>query len=575
MILIKNKHKLHMKNYKPNKLVNIKSKTIILASFFMAITTLVSCEPNPLDKAPLDSYTDATVWSDLKLAEAFANQLYVVLPSTQHNWDQTSNRTWALNAACDEGYNEFNDYRTANINNGATTPDNLSRFDIWSITYSTIQNCNIFLSKIDNVPGDEAKRNQLKGEVLFLRAYAYFKLTRDYGGVPIITEPFDLNSNYKVARSTYDESVNFIVTELDKAAALLPLTTSSFGRVTKGAALAIKSTVLLYAASPQWNTNNDVTKWQKASDAAKAVIDLNLYNLYTKNYADLFTTNNSEIILARLTEKTDANNFVETFLSPNGFHGWSSFAPSQALVDAFGTGDGKDITDPTSGYDPQKPYVNRDPRFYKNIIYDGRSYGRPEFCQDRYDAGHSNVAEYYKDGLDSHEGWDNWNYSRTGYNFRKYCDTTYNFNGAEWQTNKAWTVSRLGEIYLNYAEAQFKLGNESIALEYLNKLRERAGITVPLASLTGTALENKIRNERQVELCLEGHRYYDVRRWKIAEITENKPLMGVSIIKNSDGSKTYTYKEVQPRIFNPKQYLLPIPRTEMNRTDLAQNPGYN
>ncbi|MCZ8228938.1 MAG: RagB/SusD family nutrient uptake outer membrane protein [Flavobacterium sp.] len=149
---------------------------------------------------------------------------------------------------------------------------------------------------------------------------------------------------------------------------------------------------------------------------------------------------------------------------------------------------------------------------------------------------------------------------------------TYN---TETQTNKAWIISRLGEIYLNYAEAQFKLGNESTAIQYLNLIRRRAGITTPLAGLTGTSLENKIRNERQVELCLEGHRYYDVRRWKIAQITENKPLMGVIITKNSNGTRTFTYKKVQDRIFKPEHYLLPIPRDEINRTGLVQNPGYN
>lgn len=128
-----------------------------------------------------------------------------------------------------------------------------------------------------------------------------------------------------------------------------------------------------------------------------------------------------------------AFNRVEMFNSPSGFHGWANFAPSQSHIDAYGTADGKDITDPTSGYNPQKPYVNRDPRFYKNIVYDGRAYGKPEFCQDRYDAGSTNKAEFYEGGLDSPQGWDNWNASKTRYTFPKYCDTTYNYN-SETQT---------------------------------------------------------------------------------------------------------------------------------------------
>jgi len=555
----------------------MKNKVFICCYILCVIIT--SCKKDVLNKTPLDSYTDQSVWSDLSLAEAFANNLYNVLPNAEHNWDNTTNRTWALSSATDEAFNKFDDYNASVMNSGSLTPDNLGVFDIWAPTYKIIQNCNIFLSKIDNVPGDQARRNGLKGEVTYLRAYAYFKLTRDYGGVPLITKPFDLNSDFKAARNSYDECSSFIASELDKAATLLPVQqgSASYGRATKGAALALKSTLLLYAASPQWNPTNDVVRWQKASDAAKAVIDLNAFQLFNGNYADLFTTKNSELIMVRETNKQymwSAFQGVEMFLSPSGFHGWASFAPSQNLVDAFGTADGKDLTDPTSGYNPQHPYVNRDPRFYQDIVFDGRPYGQPAFCQDRYGVGSTNVAEFYEGGLDSPQGWDKWNNSVTRYTFRKYCDTTYNFN-SETQTNKFWIVSRLSEIYLNYAEAQFYLGNNATTIKYLNLIRQRAGITNPLSSgLSGTALENKIRNERQVELCLEGHRYYDVRRWKIANVTENKPLMGVVITKSAGGSKTYNYTQVQTRIFKPQHYLLPIPTSEINRTNLVQNPGY-
>ena len=552
----------------------MKNKLLIITGFLAISVLHFSCTKDVLDQVPLDSYTDASVWSDLKLAEAFANNLYNVLPSHRSN----SKRSWALSSASDEAYNKFNNYNAVTMNAGAATPDNVGSFDIWSYTYSVIQNCNLFLSRIDKVPGDDSWRSRLKGEVTFLRAYAYFILISDYSGVPLISTPFDLNSDFKVSRSSYDECVDFISKELDTAANLLPLEQSSenFGRVTKAASLAIKSRVLLYAASPQWNSSNDIEKWQKASDAAKAVIDLNAFHLYTGNYADIFTTQNSEIILTHLTNKQYMwSSFVgvETFNCPNGFHGWASYAPSQNLVDAFGTADGKEITDPMSGYNPQNPYVNRDSRFSADIVYDGRPYGRPEFCQDRYDVGSTNAAEFYEGGLDSPQGWEAWDNSVTRYTFRKYCDTTFNFH-IELQTNKFWIASRLAEIYLNYAEAQFYLGHEDVTRQYLDLIRHRAGITTNLTE-TGTALERRVRNERQVELCGEGHRYYDVRRWKIADITDNKPLMGVVITKNTNGTKTYNYTQVQTRVFNPQNYLLPIPRDEINRSGLEQNPGYN
>jgi len=542
-----------------------------------------SCTEEVLNKPPLDSYTDQTVWNDLNLAKAYANGLYAVLPSAQHLWTNQTNRSWALSSACDEGYNKFDDYLAISVMNpGNLTPDNIGVFDIWSNTFSTIQNCNIFLSKIDQVPGDTAVRNQLKGEVSFLRAYAYFKLVRDYGGVPLMSKPFDLTSNFDVPRSSFDECVNFISAQCNISASMLPATYApgddNWGRATKTAALALKSTALLYAASPQWNTANDLEKWTKAANAAKTVIDLNLNPLFTGAYNQLFVVPNNEIILARPTNKKfmwNAFQGVETFLSPNGFHGWGSYVPSQQMVDAFNTKDGKLITDPTSGYNPQNPYANRDPRFYENVIYDGRRYGRPEFCQDRYAAGHTNEVEFYTDGLDSNTGWDNWNNSVTRYCWRKYVDSTYNFN-AETQTNKFWIISRMSEMYLNYAEAEFYLGNEAVAKQYLNLIRQRPSVNLPPlpASLTGTDLLKRIQNERQVELCLEGHRYYDVRRWKIADVTENAGCYRVRITKKTDNTKTYEFFKFQDRAFKPQHYILPIPAAEIRRTKLMQNPGY-
>ncbi|GAO41936.1 RagB/SusD family nutrient uptake outer membrane protein [Flavihumibacter petaseus] len=548
----------------------------------LATCSLFSLSCNKvLDKAPLDSYTDQSVWSDLKLAEAFVNNIYNVLPTTTYDWGKSINRSYLLSCAADEGFNKF-DYAGVRsvINKGILSPDNTGDFDIWAKNYYQIQNANLFLSKVDEIPGDENYRNRLKGEVLFLRAYAYFQLVNDYGGVPIITEPFNLNSEFNATRSTYEETVSFVVSELDKAAELLPLSTNSSttGKATAPLALAIKSRLLLYAASAQWNTGNDQSKWTAAAAAAKAVIDLNQFSLYRGNYADIFTTFNEELIGMRLSNKQynwDAFCGIEMMCYPSGYHGWAAFAPTQNLVDAFGMADGKAITDATSGYDPQKPYLNRDPRFYADIVHDGRPLGNPAYFTYRINATNptGTEAEFYEGGMDSPQGIDTWNNSETRYSLRKYMDTTFDFNLTT-QTNKFWILSRLSEIYLNYAEAEFNLGHEAVAREYLDKVRERAGITTPLTE-SGVALENRIRSERQVELCFEGHRYYDVRRWKIAETTDNLPARQVIITRSSNGAKTYEYKTLEQRYFDVSNYLLPIPRTEIERTGLPQNPGYN
>lgn len=552
----------------------MKSK-IFIGIVLLCSLSMLSCK-KVLDKAPLDSYTDESVWKDLKLAEAFLNNIYNVLPSFTVDWGNSLNRSLALSSASDEAFTKFSDGYTCGVRNvlnkGLLSPDNAGNFDSWAKNYHHIQNANILLSKIDNVPGDENIRKRLKGEATFLRAFAYFQLISDYGGVPLIKTPFDLNSNFKLNRNSFEECAKFISDELDVAAGLLPVTAQR-GRIGSPLALAIKARLLLYAASPLWNPTNDQAKWTAASAAAKAVIDLPGFSLYTGNYANLFTTFNNELLGVRLSGykgEWDPFTGVEMMCFPNGYHGWAVFAPTQDLIDAFGMGDGKFINDAMSGYDPQNPYANRDPRFYANIIYDGRPTGNPAFFSDRT----TSQAQFYEGGYDSDQGFDAWNNSLTRYAFRKYMDTTFNFNTTT-QTNKFWILARLGEIYLNYAEAEFNLGHEATAREYLDKIRMRAGINVPLTE-TGTALRDRIRNERQIELCFEGHRYYDVRRWKIAETTENKPVRQVIITRNpSTGVKTYTYQTLEPRAFSIQHYLMPIPRTEINRTGLQQNPGYN
>ncbi|NML23838.1 RagB/SusD family nutrient uptake outer membrane protein [Pseudoflavitalea sp. G-6-1-2] len=554
----------------------MKSNIFLALGIFFGSATVVSCS-KVLDKAPLDSYTDESVWKDLKLAEAYGNNIYNVLPTMTWDWGNSINRSFMLSAACDESFNKF-DYGECRsvFNAGLLSPDNAGDFDIWARCYHHIQNANVFLSRIDNVPGDDAFRKRIKGEVTFLRAYAYFMLVNDYGGVPLIKEPFKLSSDFKVARSSYEDCVKFITAELDAAASMLPPTNAPKGRITGALAMAIKSRMLLYAASDWWNDGKTPTertpKWQAASDAAKAVIDLNAFSLFTGKFETIFTSFNNELIGVRLSSKQYLNAFdgVEEMCMPNGYRGWSAYAPTQDLVDAFGTADGKYITDATSGYNPQNPYVNRDPRFYASIIFDGRPTGNPAYYPDRT----TNQAQFYEGGYDSDQGYDTWNNSLTRYTFRKYMDTTYNYR-VDKQTNKFWILSRLGEIYLNYAEAQFHLGHEDVAREYLNKIRSRAGITNPITE-SGDALRDRIRNERQVELCFEGHRYYDVRRWKIANVTENRPCRQVIIQKNlTTGVRTFTYQTLEDRAFDAsKHYLMPIPRTEINRTGLKQNDNY-
>ena len=563
-----------------------KENILKLAGLLMLCGLMVnSCQKNVLDKTPLDSYNDANVWSSIPLAQAYASKLYSALPNFKYDfWSNDRNRSYAFSAVSDEGYNQYNLLGSTNWNTGAVAPNNNGNMDSWAPMFNFIQIANNFFANIDKVPStgpaDVTAIEKMKGETYYLRAWCYSFLAMEYGGLPLMSKPFNVNSDFNVPRSDFAGTVAFIIADLDKAASLLPLsfTGADLGRVTKGSALALKSKILLHAASPQWNTSGNMVLWQAASDASKAVIDLNIYSLSPK-YADIFRNDliNPEIITQHLTYGGTewggggSQIYPERYQSPSGFQGWAAYTPSQNLVDAYNTIDGKLITDPTSNYNPQKPYEKRDPRLFATVLYDGVPYLDPAFCKARYDAGATNVTEFWQGGFDSPTGAGGGGETKTGYAFKKYMDTTYDWVSGKPSPGKSWIVSRLGEIYLNYAEAQFKLGKPDVAATYINMLRVRAGITTQLA--TSDITLQRIQNERQVELAFEGFRFFDVRRWKIADVTENIPIKGIIITKTGN-LKSYSYPIVQERIFKPAMYLFPIPQDEINRSTIEQNPGY-
>ena len=381
-----------------------------------------------------------------------------------------------------------------------------------------------------------------------------------------------------VTRDSYEDCISFIVTELDKAASLLPVKQEdkNFGRATKGAALALKSRMLLYAASPQWNSSGDTQKWKAAADAAKAVIDLTdnsgslAYEL-DPSYKDLFLTSKSkEIIFMRLYSSEYGHRF-DWENSPNGFTGWSATCPLQDMVDSYEMEDGSMPTPDL--YKTDEPWKGREPRFYHSILCDGQEFrGREiEFWTTSDPEG--------VNGVDTEYGPEGWNTSKTRYTIRKFMNEALT---AAWvdKGTQPFIFSRLGEIYLNYAEAMFHLGDEATARKYVNLIRERAREgkdVLPDITSSGDELLKKIQHERKIELAFEEHRYYDVRRWKIAEQTENKVERRVHIVKDlATGKKTYSFVDVQERKFLPQHYLMPIPRSEIQKNPLLeQNPYYN
>ena len=549
----------------------IMKKLIVAILVSFTLFGLAGCNSNVLNVNPKNAYSGQNVWSNINLAKSFVNQQYQVLPVMEGVWSRGTGMNWAsVSADC---YIRFNYNNASVIRKGQVAPDNESGFaDIgtWNRFWNTIRHCNVFFKNINGIKGENALKKRLTGEIHFLRAWSYFELIKRYGGVPIITKVFKLGGNYSEKRSTYDQCTKFIVADLDSAASDLPVSYSSknWGRATKGAALGLKARVLLFDASALNNPNNDMAKWQKAADAAKAVIDMGTYQLYQgKNYSDIFLKNHTSGIIFARPHNSDPNYnnigiHMQTIEAPNGYHGWTTHSPSQNLVNAFPMKNGKSITDPTSGYDPSHPYQNRGPRFYADILHNNEMfYGRK--------------TEFYQGGKDSPQGIDAWNASLTGYATMKFFDQSISLSSGTFSTTE-YPLIRLPEMYLNYAEAEYHLGNESVARQYVNKLRERPSLNLPdlPSTLTGSDLLAAIRNERRLDLCFEGHHYFDLLRWKLAMTKLNGSLNGVVITKNSNGTFSYKYKQVVSLTFKKKMYRFPLPLKTMQKTDLKQNPGY-
>lgn len=376
-----------------------------------------------------------------------------------------------------------------------------------------------------------------------------------------------------VPRNSYEECVTFITTEFQRAAGLLPDENrgSNFGRVTKGAALAMKSRMLLYAASPLWNPTNDVKKWEEAATAAEAVMAFG-YKL-DPDYKGLFLNPKSTEIIFQRLYNSEYGHWFDWENTPNGWKGYSATCVLQNMVDSYEMLDGT-LPDPAKyATATSDPWLGRDPRFYASVVCDGQTFrdGTVDFY-------------VYEDGKwggsDSELGTNAWNYAKTYYTIRKFMDESLNGIWSD-KGKQPWIYCRLGEIYLNYAEAKFHCGDEITARKYVNYVRERArggktGI-VPDITETGSALLARIQHERKIELAFEEHRFFDVRRWKIAERTENFEAQGIKVTLMEDGTKRYKIQKVQDRKFvTPNHYLLPISRTEIERnSQLVQNPGYD
>ena len=561
--------------------MNAKFFSYIYISAAISIAfTLSSCN-GFLDREE-DSFIDKTATFDsYNRTKQYLTYAYTLLPDGLNRFSREA----MLASATDDAEFAIESAEIQQFNNGSwnalNNPD-----DVWNRYYSGISKCCTLLENTDHVNLDISRldpdkqveyANSLKdirmwrAEARFLRAYFHFELLKRYGPIPIVTSTLSINGNYEnTPRPTMKEVVDFIAKECDIAADTLELTpwrnvNDAFGRATKGAALALKSRLLLYAASPLYvdfgdtnetNKPTDVALWKSAADAAKAVIDLNQYEL-ASSYADLFKNDfqNKEYIFVR---RYAANSDFEKSNFPVSFGGKGGTNPSQNLVDDYEMLDGT----PFDWNDPAKaaqPFETRDARLGATILMNMAPFKGKKVAT-------------YPEGADASP---NPNATKTGYYLRKFLNEDVNIQTGGSSSGHVVPLFRLAEIYLNYAEALNECDptNPDIVL-YLNKVRNRASLP-NVSALSQEQMRAVIQHERRVELAFEEHRSWDVRRWKIASSTLGAPLMGVQIERKPLGGYTYMPVKVEQRVFQPKMYWYPIPQSEVLKLkQWKQNNGW-
>ena len=531
-----------------------------------------SCE-DVLDKIPKDSLTEETVWTDPNGASQFVYGIYGALPSGfDRAYDGWAKGLYILSAGSDDAENNI-DWTSADLlNTGDFTPAYIPYWTIWPECYRLIRSANSALENLDRLENEDL-REQLKAEAHFLRAYLYHDLLRYYGmksdggeptGVPIINRTLTPDDDINLTRDTYDDVVDFIVADLDAAIPNLPDKTDiEAGRATKGAAYALKGRVLLYAE-----------RWTESAAASFKVIENNEYSLYPDYRLIFLDKNNDEIVWAKKFQLPDKHhqsnaggtagagwdvyNSPRSFAGPNDA-GWVGNCPTQNFVDAYEMIDGE----PQSSsplYDPAKPFDNLDPRFEATVVHDGSTF-------------RGEVMEMYPGGRHDTPGVN----TPTGYYTRKFHREdvpVYSLPG-----DQDWIFIRYAEVLLNYAEAKNEAtGPDGTIYDAINQIRSRPSVDMPdiPGGLSQEELRQRIRNERRIELVYEEHRFYDIRRWRIAEDLLNGPMQGIQMSLNPVTSEViYTRFDFETRTFPPKLYVLPISQSEMDKSPgLTQIAGW-
>jgi len=556
-----------------------------------------------LDRKPLDTISEDIVWDDPSLVAGYVTDLYSKFPFFAFEFDNWDNWT-------DESSDAIGNNNDVTHGTVSKTLESNPYFD-----YTYIRSCNVFFQRMETSLIDESTKNQLEGEVHFIRAFSYFEMIKRYGGVPLVDTVLDPYGTIDVKytkRASEEAIADFIDAETTLAASLLSQTPTPKGRASKGAAMALKARAMLWAASIAKYGSVQLSGlvgipeekaagyYAKASAAADSVINSGNYALFnelpdnkSENYRKLFLVEeNSEVIFEKAY---DGTNIGHRWDSENGPNQWSirggTSDPTLEFILGYENIDGS-TDQPEFGTDKlysngAEPFVKKDPRLFATVFFQGDPWANgtvqtyegldpspiptPSEVLRNPNLSYMNVPTV---GADSRSLTKDDFSTSTGFHIKKYIDDS-GVKIPEGLSKTNWIVFRLAEMYLTKAEAEFELGNKSTAADALNMTRSRAGIS--LVDETSITLE-KVRTERRSELAFEEQRWWDLRRWHIAESVLNHRFQGLQIIFHYDSGKFYFIPfdaESFSRVFRPAHYYNPITTARIdNNPQLVENPLY-
>lgn len=553
-------------------------KTKNILSILTITVTLCSCGDDFLDAIPTDRLSDVTFY---KAEEDFVIAVNAVYPylqraSTPNNSSDNQGGIIDDESMSDNAFNNRNWTGHFRVGNGSQSasdfqPGITGSLLVWYPRYEGIRRANTVINRIVDVPfTDEALKTRLIAEARFMRAYLHFDLAFKFGDVPLVTTELTIAEGASATQNSRKEVIDFVLQELADIAGDLPeaYTGADIGRITKGATLAFRARFALYAAGP--GVLNDNAYYTIARDAAQAVIDLGIYGRHD-SYAGLFTPaaeNSPEIILSnQYAAPTRIHNLWGTYAPPSQ-GGSGQIGPLRSLLDAYEGTDGRPI-ETSDVYNEDNPYANRDPRLDMSIIRPGTDFAGRTF--------HPTLL-----GDPDYVGNNSLTSSFTGMYLKKYLIESE--KSAPTQSGMNVILMRYPEVMLTYAEAKIEM-NEIDASVYdaINYSRNRPDVSMPDYTAADypdqASLREALRRERRVELAFEGQRFFDIRRWKIAEIVMEGPAYGADYEDNPDTSvddaNVGNPVFVEDRTFDPgRDYLWAIPPNEVTLSNLNQNANY-